>query len=201
MYPCSAQTAPAISTEASRRAEGNDQTAADRHPDRLAIERIAALGVEQHGVDAEGRGIAEQAAHIVVVGDAAEHHDQRAGRAVGEQRAASGSGARRPRPGFPDAKGSRRCHPSPSARRHRSAPPRRGRPARAPRASIRFRRAGARRAHGGWPANPQDNLAFGDEMALAADQIALAHSAIGGDARIEGIADGNERADRTALKR
>jgi hypothetical protein len=50
--------------------EGNPQHTADGDADRLAIERIATFRIEQYGIDAEGGGIAEDAAHIVVVGNA-----------------------------------------------------------------------------------------------------------------------------------
>ena len=49
--------------------ERDQQARPHRHPDGLAVERIAAVRVDQHGVRAEGRGVAEQAAHVVVVGD------------------------------------------------------------------------------------------------------------------------------------
>ncbi len=66
--------------------ERHDQAAADRDPDRLAVERIAGGEVEQHGIGAERRGIAEDAADIVVIGDAERHHHQRLVGQAGEQR-------------------------------------------------------------------------------------------------------------------
>ena len=38
----------------------------------------------------------------------------------------------------------------------------------------------------------QDHFALGDEMPLASDEVALAHVAIGGKARIGGILDGDD---------
>jgi hypothetical protein len=48
----------------------------------------------------------------------------------------------------------------------------------------------------------QHHLALGDELALSADQIRLADIAIGGDARIVRIVDGDDRRQRlVSLKR
>ena len=63
----------------------NLQRRADRNADRLAVERIAAGGIEKHGVCPKGRGVAEDRAHIVVIGYADQNHDQRACRQGFEQ--------------------------------------------------------------------------------------------------------------------
>ena len=77
---------------ASRQPRERDlQGRADRHPDGLAIERIAAGGVEQHRIGAESRGVAEQAADIVVVGDAEQHQHRAPRRQAGQQRRRAGS--------------------------------------------------------------------------------------------------------------
>ena len=57
--------------------EGNQQGAADRYADRLAIQRIAGRRIDQHRARSEARGVAEHAADIVVIGEAHEAHDER----------------------------------------------------------------------------------------------------------------------------
>ena len=49
---------------------------AHRDAERLAVERVAAALVQQHGVDAKSGGVAEQAAHVVVVADPAGRQDE-----------------------------------------------------------------------------------------------------------------------------
>ena len=56
--------------------ERHDEACADRNPNRLPVERIACLRVEEHGVGAEGGGVAEDAADIVVVGKADQPDDE-----------------------------------------------------------------------------------------------------------------------------
>ncbi len=59
--------------------ERDQQGATHRDADGFAVEGIAAGGVQQDQIDAEGGGVAEQAAHVVVVGDAEQRQDQGAG--------------------------------------------------------------------------------------------------------------------------
>jgi hypothetical protein len=55
----------------------NLEHGADRNPDRLAVERIAGTGIEDHRIGSERRRVAEYRADIVVIGDADQHDDQR----------------------------------------------------------------------------------------------------------------------------
>ena len=41
--------------------------------------------------------------------------------------------------------------------------------------------------------NLENNLALGDEMSLASDQIAFAYVTIGGNTRVQGVVDGDQR--------
>jgi hypothetical protein len=61
---------------ASQTRERQDQRRAHGDPDRLAVEWIAAIAVEDDRIGPEGRGIPENPAHIVVVGDPEKDDDQ-----------------------------------------------------------------------------------------------------------------------------
>ena len=171
--------------------ERNFQRRADRDADRLAVERVAAGFVEQHGVGAEGGGVAEDRAHIVVVGDA----DQR------QRQSAAGQGGQQLLAAFVLAPPADRQH----AAMHRKAGHLVHHGARGDINRHCGWRLGQRRRHSGQPRiedqrrfgveargrkqHVEHDLALGHEPALAADEIALANVAIGGNARIVGIVD------------
>ena len=59
-----------------RTREWDPQRRGHRGPDRLAIQRVTARGVEQHAACAKRRRVAEDAAHVVGVGHAVEDDEQ-----------------------------------------------------------------------------------------------------------------------------
>ena len=115
-----------------------DQRRPDRDADRLAVERVAGGLVEQHRVGAERRGVAEDAADIVVVCEPDEAEDGRDGAGVPQQlgRAMPSARAGRP-PGRRGGSRNPRPRSSPPAARHRPGP-RGGTSARTPPAAARF---------------------------------------------------------------
>ncbi len=66
---------PSSSSSVGKPCERHLEDRTHRDADRPPVERVATRGVEQHGVDAECVGVAEDHAHVLVVVDALEHGD------------------------------------------------------------------------------------------------------------------------------
>ena len=69
-------SSPSASGHGSARGERDAQHVPERHPGRPPVERVGGRGVEEDGVGAEGGGVAEDGADVLVVVDALEDDDR-----------------------------------------------------------------------------------------------------------------------------